>query len=73
MKLAMPVGKHYKLREIQPRHFTDLAKSCGYPAEQLLDTLRSLAMRLPDEALAVATNLEGEATTHGLFTDHRNV
>jgi serine/threonine-protein kinase HipA len=58
MKLAMRIGKRYKLREIQTRHFEELAKTCRYPAEKLIVTLRELSERLPDEALAVKDEFE---------------
>ena len=53
MKMAMRVGRHYRIREIQLRHFEELAKACGYPAERLLDTLREMVGQLPDEAVTV--------------------
>jgi serine/threonine-protein kinase HipA len=28
MQLAMRIGRHYRLKEILPRHFVELAKSC---------------------------------------------
>lgn len=53
MKLAMRIGRHYRVQEIQPRHFRDLAQACNYAPERLLDMLRALSDRLPDEALAL--------------------
>src|SRR5450432_2566766 len=57
MKLAMRIGRHYRWREIQPRHFAELAKSCRYPPGTLLATLGDLAARLPDEASAIMAEL----------------
>jgi serine/threonine-protein kinase HipA len=57
MKLAMRVGRHYRVQEIQLRHFAELAKACSYPEERLHDSLRNLAEALPDEALAVARSI----------------
>ena len=53
MKLAMQIGRHYRLKEIQPRHFVELAKACRFPADSLLGMLKELAERLPDEGSAV--------------------
>ena len=57
MKLAMRIGRHYRLCEIQPRHFAELARSCRYPVDPLLATLGDLAARLPDEASAIVAEL----------------
>jgi serine/threonine-protein kinase HipA len=57
MKLAMRIGRHYRFREIQPRHFEELATSCRYSPAVLLATLADLAIRLPDEASAIITEL----------------
>jgi hypothetical protein len=50
MKLAMRIGRHYRVREIQLRHFAELAKACSYPEEHLFGLLRNLAEEPPDEA-----------------------
>ena len=57
MKLAMRIGRHYRLREIQPRHFVELAKSCRYSPDALLATLGTLAAQVPDEASAIIAEL----------------
>lgn len=53
MKLAMCIGRHYKVRDIQPRHFSELAHMSQYPADRLLASLGDLAERLPDEAISL--------------------
>ena len=58
MKLAMRVGRHYRVREIQPRHFEELAKACRYPADTLIGVLRDLSGQLPDEGLALLKEVE---------------
>jgi serine/threonine-protein kinase HipA len=58
MKLAMRVGRHYRMREIQPRHFEELAKACRYPADWLIATLGDLSAQLPDEASALLKEVE---------------
>jgi serine/threonine-protein kinase HipA len=52
-KLAMRIGGHYRLQEIQPRHFEKLATSCRYSPDALLAALSDLATRLPDEASTI--------------------
>jgi serine/threonine-protein kinase HipA len=76
MKLAMRIGRHYRVREIQPRHFKELAKACGYSAEVLLATLAELAERLPDEALVVAKEVGGDEVARevmGMLVDKLNM
>jgi serine/threonine-protein kinase HipA len=58
MKLAMRVGRHYRIKEIQPRHFEELAKTCSYPAEILIAMLKDLSEQLPDEGLSVLKEFE---------------
>lgn len=58
MKLAMRVGRYYRVRDIQPRHFEELAKACRYPVENLIGVLRILCRQLPDEAVAVLKDVE---------------
>lgn len=57
MKLAMRIGGHDRLREIQPRHFEKLAISCRYSQDALLAALSDLAMRLPDEGSAIISEM----------------
>jgi len=67
MKLAMRIGGHYRLREIQPRHFEELATSCRYSPDALLAALADLAARLPDEASATIAELRnGSIRSHML-------
>lgn len=65
MKLAMRVGNYYRLRQIQVRHFDDLARSCRYPPEELRGSLTELAQRLPDEATALGASLRGQTPAGG--------
>jgi serine/threonine-protein kinase HipA len=58
MKLAMQIGRHYRLREILPRHFEELAKACRYPAQTLIATLTDLTGQLPDEGLSLLKEIE---------------
>jgi serine/threonine-protein kinase HipA len=58
MKLAMRVGRHYRMTGILPRHFQELAKVCRYPADTLLAMLRDLSEQLPDEGLVLLKDVE---------------
>ena len=72
MKLAMRVGNYYRLRQIQPRHFDDLARSCRYPPEEVRGSLLELTQVLPDEAAALGASLRGLTTadeTLGILVD----
>jgi serine/threonine-protein kinase HipA len=64
MKLAMRIGRHYKMREIHSRHFVDLAKVCHYPASKLMATLSDLSEQLPDEAVSVREEFRKTSIAH---------
>lgn len=49
-KLAMKVGGEYRLYNIATRHWEKLAKELGLDSTVLIDRLRQMAERLPDEA-----------------------
>jgi len=65
MKLAMRIGRHYRMREIQSRHFIDLAKVCRYPASRLMAVLGELAERVPDEALSLRAEIRETSIAQG--------
>jgi serine/threonine-protein kinase HipA len=58
MKLALQVGRHYRLKEIQPRHFGSLAKSCGLSERAAIEVLKDLAIRLPQAATLLLESLQ---------------
>ena len=68
MKLAMRIGRHYRLREILPRHFADLAKACRFPADALRATLEELAKQLPDEGSAAMREIESSGVAREVLT-----
>lgn len=68
MKLAMRIGRHYKLRQIQPRHFEELAVACRYPRDALIAMLRDLSDRLPDEGLSVMKEIESGGMARDVLT-----
>jgi serine/threonine-protein kinase HipA len=57
LKLAMRVGGHYRIREIVPRHFEEMARACRYPPQKIIDVLREMATMLPDEAALLARDM----------------
>jgi serine/threonine-protein kinase HipA len=67
IKLAMRMGGHYKIREILPRHFHQLALACNYASERLMGTLKELARQLPDEAAALAKEVGGPAAPDSIL------
>ena len=67
MKLAMQIGRHYRMREIQPRHFAELAKACRYPADTLIAMLKNLSERLPDEGLTVLKEVQVRGMERAVF------
>lgn len=54
MKLAMKVGGHYRIDEILPRHFRELARRCGFPQDRITEMLSQWVEELPDMASVVA-------------------
>jgi serine/threonine-protein kinase HipA len=67
IKLAMRIGRYYRIREIQPRHFEELAKACRYPADVLIAMLKDLSERLPDEGLAVLQAIQMKGMGQEVF------
>lgn len=67
MKLAMQVGRHSRLREIQPRHFEELARACRYPVDLLIAALQELAERLPDESAGLLKEIEVRGMARGVL------
>lgn len=69
---SIPINNYYRLRQIQPRHFDDLARSCRYPPEELRGLLMELTQVLPDEAAALGASLRGltaAGETLGILVD----
>jgi serine/threonine-protein kinase HipA len=58
MKLAMRIGRHHRIRQIQPRHFEELAESCRYPPSLMIAMLKDLSEQLPEEGLAVLKKVQ---------------
>ncbi len=66
-KLAMSVGGHYLYERIQPRHWEQEAKLCGYDADKVLAIIRDLLARISDAtAEALKTSKAEGANTSDL-------
>ena len=59
MRLAMSVGdnRHYRMHNIQPRHFQQTASSVGVPAGTVATALRQIADYLPEAVETVCSSL----------------
>jgi serine/threonine-protein kinase HipA len=55
-KIAMSVGGENKWRSIGLSHWQKAARDCGYPADEMVETVRDLLLRAPDEAQLVRTD-----------------
>ncbi len=49
-RLAMSVDRKYHIDEIQPRHWEDEARKCGFSPDRAMAHIRDIIARLPDEA-----------------------
>ena len=69
MKLAMRIGRHYRLKEIQPRHFEELAKDCGFPPDAMRAILQDLALRLPRLATELLRDMQTSHMAKTILAD----
>lgn len=67
LKLAMRIGKEYRLRDIGGRAWRRLAGDVGLEAAALLGRVIELAEQIPDEAAAVRSRLGAEGLEHGII------
>jgi serine/threonine-protein kinase HipA len=63
-KLAMRVGRHYRLDTIQARHWNDAARALGLPADALMQRLRDMTAALPDAIAGVSRAVERQKLRH---------
>ncbi|MEZ5844451.1 MAG: type II toxin-antitoxin system HipA family toxin [Hyphomicrobiaceae bacterium] len=64
-RLAMSVDRIYHVDRIQPRHWADEARKCGYSPDRALAQIRDLVARLPD----AAAELREVCRTEGVASD----
>jgi serine/threonine-protein kinase HipA len=66
MKLAMKIGGEYKLSQIGRRQWQKFAREMRIDFDELIDDLRNMAKRLPDEANAVLARVRKEGLVHDI-------
>jgi serine/threonine-protein kinase HipA len=71
-KLAMRVGRHYKLETIQPRHWIDAAKDLKLPADALMQRLTDFTAVLPDAIADTSRLVERQKLRHPNLTRLRD-
>jgi serine/threonine-protein kinase HipA len=72
VKLAMRVGRHYKLDTIQPRHWRDAARALKLPGDALMQRLRDMTAALPDAIADTSSAVERQKLRHPNLTRLRD-
>jgi serine/threonine-protein kinase HipA len=72
MKLAMRVGRHYRLDTIQPRHWADAAKRLKLPVDALMQRLTDFTAALPDAIADASRLVERQKLRHPNLTRLRD-
>jgi serine/threonine-protein kinase HipA len=67
-KIAMAVGGENKWRSIGLGHWQKAARETGFPADEMVETVRDLLLRAPDEALAVRNECRKGGLKTGVLT-----
>lgn len=67
MKLAMKVGGHYRLDNIVLRHWQEWARDAGVNPDAIVDRIRQMSARLPDELQMEAERMKSEGLTHPII------
>ena len=68
VKLAMKMGGEYRLRNIELRHWQKLAAALRFDEAILIDRIRAMADAMPDQAVAIQKQIEGEGLSHVTIT-----
>jgi serine/threonine-protein kinase HipA len=68
VKLAMRVGRHYRLDTIQPRHWADAAKRLKLPVAAVMQRLTDLSVALPDAIADTSRLVERQKLRHPNLT-----
>jgi len=64
VKLAMRVGRHYRLDTIQPRHWNDAAKGLKLSGDALMQRLQDMTAALPDAIADTSRAVERQKLRH---------
>lgn len=67
IKLAMKIGPDYRLRDIGPREWRQLAEKVRLDPDALIERIRGLAARLPDESSNVRERLRSDGLQHDVI------
>lgn len=67
MKLAMKIGRHYRLNNIVLRHWIEWGRETKIDATALLERITRLAERLPDAVLTVAREMNEQGLDHPII------
>lgn len=67
LKLAMRVGKKYRLRDIRGFDWRNFAKAARVDGDALFGRLLDQAVRMPDVAASVAASMKSEGLTHDVI------
>lgn len=67
LKLSMKIGGEYEIHQIGLRHWQRLAAEIRFNEKELLEEIRVMAERLPDEVARVRVTARKEGLEHGLI------
>jgi hypothetical protein len=67
-KLAMKIGRHYRIREVTHRDWDRCARELRLRPGELHERMDVMMARLPDAALSVAAEMNKEGLTHPVVT-----
>ncbi|MEM7211065.1 MAG: type II toxin-antitoxin system HipA family toxin [Pseudomonadota bacterium] len=68
LKLAMKIGRKYRIRDINGRSWRRLAETIGVDDDALIERLKELASRIPDEAASARSKLADQELDHPVLT-----
>jgi serine/threonine-protein kinase HipA len=72
VKLAMRVGRHYRLDTIQARHWADAAKHLKLPVDAVMQRVRDFTAALPDAIADTSRLVERQGLQHPNLTRLRD-
>lgn len=67
MRLAMKVGRHYRLDTIVLRHWWEWAAGARLHPDAVTERAREMASRLPDEAVSIAARMRARGLNHAVI------
>jgi serine/threonine-protein kinase HipA len=67
LKLAMKIGGEYALRNIAARHWRRLAAETHLNPDELLATLRSTALAMPENVVTIREQSKREGLVHPIM------